>query len=197
MNDTVKKFRSRRAERIGVKREDEKDPIARYRERRHYRLKKRHDENDHGNTHIPFGLCEREGIEVQAGWTPKDAWDALKEKGYDPDTVYKELEKTGKTPKGQDEHSAPDVPKKKAKFISAFREGWEHTALEYEYRGKRYWVTRHNNGCMDDSLRQQHEEAQAAIDEQIRRESEPIREQKYEGSWQEGFDQLWDYFEQE
>lgn len=78
-----------------------------------------------------------------------------------------------------------------SKFIGAVCDGWEHTELEYEYRGKRYWVTKHNNGCMDDSIRKQHTEAQALIDEQILKESEPVRTWKYEGSAQEGFDIFW------
>ena len=50
----------------------------------------------HGNTRIPYGLCQREGIEIQSGWTPKDAWKALEGKGYSAGSVYKELKKTGK-----------------------------------------------------------------------------------------------------
>ena len=56
---------------------------------------------NHGNTKIPFGLCEREGIEIQKGWTPSDAWEALKGKGYSPSEVYENLKKTGKASKSQ------------------------------------------------------------------------------------------------
>ncbi len=49
-----------------------------------------------GNMHIPFGLCQREGIEIDPKWTPKDAWDALAGKGYSAGDVYKELRETGK-----------------------------------------------------------------------------------------------------
>ncbi len=30
---------------------------------------------------LPFALCKEFGIDVQEGWTPRDAWDALKDKG--------------------------------------------------------------------------------------------------------------------
>lgn len=50
----------------------------------------------HGNTRIPYGLCQREGIDIQPDWTPADAWKALEGKGYSAGEVYKELKKTGK-----------------------------------------------------------------------------------------------------
>lgn len=53
------------------------------------------DEDSHGNTSIPFGLCEREGIPIDPSWTPRDAWDALAKKGYSPASVYEHLKKTG------------------------------------------------------------------------------------------------------
>lgn len=88
----------------------------------------------------------------------------------------------------------------KARFIKALRNNnpfdrhaWEHTDLLYEYRGHEYIITKHNNGCMDKSLRQQHEEAQADIDRQIEEESKPKKEWQYEGSAQEGFDLFWEY----
>ena len=52
----------------------------------------------HGNTKIPFGLCQREGIKVGKDWTPKDAWKALEGKGYSAADTYAELKKTGKVP---------------------------------------------------------------------------------------------------
>lgn len=54
------------------------------------------DNGFHGNTRIPFGLCQREGIQIGKDWTPKDAWDALAGKGYTAGDVYTELKKTGK-----------------------------------------------------------------------------------------------------
>lgn len=54
---------------------------------------------NHGNTKIPFGLCQREGIDIQPGWTPADAWKALEGKGYSVSEIYKELKETGKVSK--------------------------------------------------------------------------------------------------
>lgn len=84
----------------------------------------------------------------------------------------------------------------KARYIGCIHDGWEHTELEYEYRGHKYFVTKHNNGYMDKSLRQQHEEEQKRIDEQIEHKDDPIPEWKYEGSCQEGFDMFWEYVNQ-
>ena len=53
----------------------------------------------HGNTKIPFGLCQREGIAIDPKWAPKDAWNALEGKGYSAGEVYKELKETGKVEK--------------------------------------------------------------------------------------------------
>lgn len=90
----------------------------------------------------------------------------------------------------------------KARFIKALKNtnsfdkhSWEHTDLLYEYRGYEYIITKHNNGYAFDSLSQQHKEAQKEIDERIERKNNPIPEQKYEGSGQEGFDLAWEYFE--
>ena len=97
--------------------------IERFRRRRNIRivlrLDARFDDDEdeeggggggHGNTRIPYGLCQREGIEIQAGWSPSDAWDALKGKGYSAKEVYSELKKTGKVPSGGSQ--APSKPKK-------------------------------------------------------------------------------------
>ena len=56
-------------------------------------------------------------------------------------------------------------------------------------------MTKHNNGYMGDTLRQQHEAEQRAIDERILHKDDPIPELKYEGSAQEGFDLFWEYVE--
>ena len=57
------------------------------------------EKGGHGNTKIPFGLCQREGIDIQKGWTPADAWKALEGKGYSAGETYTELKKTGKVAK--------------------------------------------------------------------------------------------------
>jgi len=69
--------------------------IKEFWKRRKYRLSDRgirlDSKKGHGNTKLPFGLCKKEGIEIKPDWTPKDAWDALKGKGYDPGEEYKKL----------------------------------------------------------------------------------------------------------
>ena len=50
----------------------------------------------HGNTRLPYGLCEKYGIEVQKGWTPKDAWGALAGKGVSAAEEYKKLRERGR-----------------------------------------------------------------------------------------------------
>ena len=91
---------------------------------------------------------------------------------------------------------------RKAKFVKAikgdnrFGKGWEHTELLYEYRGYEYIITKDNNGYMGTPLWKQHEEAQAEIDYKIDHKNDPIPEQKYEGSAQEGFDIFWKYVEE-
>ena len=66
----------------------------------------------HGNTRIPFGLCQREGIEIGEDWTPKDAWDALSGKGYNASEVYEELKKTGRvSEKKESPQESPEAPK--------------------------------------------------------------------------------------
>lgn len=92
------------------------------------------------------------------------------------------------------------MTKYEAKYLGAFHgsnafgHAWEHTDLEYEYRGHRYFVTKSNNGYMD-SLKAQHEEEQRKIDELIENEGKPVPEWTYEGSAQEGFDLFWNYVE--
>lgn len=69
--------------------------VTAYRKRRQERLGGREDEEAHGNTRIPFGLCEREGIPIDPGWSPRDAWAALEGKGISPSKVYQSLRERG------------------------------------------------------------------------------------------------------
>ena len=64
----------------------------------------------HGNTRLPFGLCRRFGIEIEAGWTPRDAWDALAGKGITADGAYARL-KDGKDPGTPDVEETGDTVK--------------------------------------------------------------------------------------
>ena len=45
----------------------------------------------HGNTKLPYGLCKRYGINVEKGWQPRDAWDALASKGVTPEGEFGKL----------------------------------------------------------------------------------------------------------
>lgn len=113
MDDAIKRFRQRRSARLGFETIKHYDSVKEYRKRRAERLAARMDDDGdeentpipkksgggHGNTKIPFGLCQREGIEIQPGWTPQDAWEALEGKGYNPGEVYKGLKETGKANK--------------------------------------------------------------------------------------------------
>lgn len=87
---------------------DNAKAIKAYRKRRIQRLRARYDVDEeensgggkggHGNTRIPFGLCQREGITVDPKWTPKDAWNALEGKGYSAKESYEKLRTTGTVP---------------------------------------------------------------------------------------------------
>lgn len=45
-----------------------------------------------GNTGLPFGLCAKYGIHLPRNATPRDAWNALKDKtGLTPEQVYRDL----------------------------------------------------------------------------------------------------------
>lgn len=83
----------------------------------------------------------------------------------------------------------------KAKYIGCTRDGWKYTELHYEYRGHYYIITKYNNGYMDEPMHRKHQREQRMIDEMIEHENDPIPEQKYEGSGQEGFDVFWEYVE--
>ena len=51
---------------------------------------------------LPFALCKENGIPIQDWWTPRDAWDALKNGGYVED-VDEEYAKRAKEEKREKE----------------------------------------------------------------------------------------------
>ena len=66
-------------------------------------------EHNGGNTGLPFGLCAKYGIKLPDGATPRDAWEALKEKtGKSPDDFYKELD--GGKGNGKEIHTEDKKP---------------------------------------------------------------------------------------
>ena len=96
----------------GKEYETEYPHVAEWRKRRESRRKqKREDDEDaeggetphkgHGNTKLPYGLCEKHGIEVQKGWTPREAWEALEGKGVSAKEEYRKLKERGKAAKGE------------------------------------------------------------------------------------------------
>lgn len=144
--DAIKRYHQRRAARLGFRTIEHYDSIEQYRRRRAERMSARMDADSddetasaggakkggHGNTKIPFGLCQREGIEIQKGWTPEDAWKALEGKGYSAGDTYKKLKATGKVSgSGQKKAEAP----KQKDFASM-----DYDALykEYEDHNRRY-----------------------------------------------------------
>lgn len=82
----------------------------------------------------------------------------------------------------------------KAKYLGACSVDWQHTDLFYEYRCYEYCVTKHNNGYMDKSLREQHEEEQRKIDELIEEKSKPIGH-SVSNDAREALDKLYSYWE--
>ena len=95
----------------------------------------------HGNTRIPYGLCQREGIDIEKDWTPKDAWNALSGKGYSAAEVYKELKGTGKVaPRTPKEPEKPKMDKKQA----------EQVIKDYKARGKQLKSLEKERDAFDD-----------------------------------------------
>lgn len=67
-------------------------------------------EGNHGNTRLPFGLCERFGIALPKNATPRDAWNALKgEIGITPQKAYDDLKDNGEPIQMKKENSL--IPK--------------------------------------------------------------------------------------
>lgn len=62
------------------------------------------EQKEGGNVGLPFGLCEKYGITLPENSTPRQAWDALKEKtGLSPDDFYEKLDKKENESSPQDE----------------------------------------------------------------------------------------------
>ena len=104
---------------IGTEEREDGDAVERFRARREARLNGRVDEDEerHGNTRIPFGLCKQEGIEIDPNWTPRDAWAALAEKGYSVALVYEDLRENGCL-KGSKRDKAKKIAAKVAHSLS-------------------------------------------------------------------------------
>lgn len=103
----------------------------------------------HGNTRLPFGLCKREGIEIDPDWTPKDAWAALAGKGYSAAEAYKQLKESGHVSKpsspdntgSPDNTNSPEKPKQpeteKERFERVFAEREKKLQSLNDLRGQK------------------------------------------------------------
>ena len=152
MDDAIKRFQQRRSARLGFDTIKHYDSVKEYRKRRAERLAARMDaEGDeestpaqkkggggHGNTKLPFGLCQREGIEVKPGWTPQDAWKALEGKGYSAGEAYKELKETGKVSKKGNSASAETGTKTGSGKKDYSSMGFDDLKSEFEQHLERY-----------------------------------------------------------
>lgn len=98
MDNAVIEYKKRRQKRLDAK------AVEQYRIRREARLHGRMDadgdeENNgggkrgHGNTRLPFGLCQRFGIQIGKDWGPSEAWDALADKGITPKGAFDRLKR--------------------------------------------------------------------------------------------------------
>ena len=94
--DAVQKYRLNRIRRMEQKYGKYHGPNVRFDDDEETNNKGNSSRGGHGNTKIPFGLCQREGIKVGKDWTPKDAWSALEGKGISAGAIYKQLRTTGK-----------------------------------------------------------------------------------------------------
>lgn len=83
----------------------------------------------------------------------------------------------------------------KAKYIGKVREGYA-VHLEYEYRGKRYWVTDEHNGYSE-PMWVKHKNEQERIDREIEEKAKPKIPARYEDTAEYGFTLFWDYVESE
>lgn len=163
MNDAIKRFRQRRSARLGFDTIKHYDSVKEYRKRRAERLAARMDaEGDedsapapkkggggHGNTKLPFGLCQREGIEIRPGWTPQDAWKALEGKGYSAGEAYKELKETGKVSKKTGGAAKATKPGKKDYAAMDY----DTIAKEYEDHNRRYEESEEKYRTKDKSIK--------------------------------------------
>lgn len=79
------------------------------------------DEDDgkggnHGNTGLPFGLCAKYGISLPEDATPRDAWNALKQrKGIDP--PWKDEDGKDKSDDKDEDETQPKEQSEEEKFV--------------------------------------------------------------------------------
>ncbi len=73
-----------------------------------------------GNTGLPFGLCAKYGIRLPRNATPRDAWNALKDKtGLTPEQVYRDLREKENKKREQAQSIYDDEAPSRLKFVPA------------------------------------------------------------------------------
>lgn len=120
------------------------ESVKAWRERRERRRKQRRTDDDdseessgggHGNTKLPYGLCRKYGIEVQNGWTPREAWEALEGKGVSPKEEYRKLKEKQKA---SETKAAQAVARHEAAKASFFKTQEEADKKRKELIQKQY-----------------------------------------------------------
>ena len=89
---------------------------------------------------------------------------------------------------------------RKATFVGksySYEDNWRVTYLEYEYRGRRYFVVDRGwkASAYDESLYCQHQNEQDRIDRIIEEENKPKQPVSYEDTAEYGFELFWEYVE--
>jgi len=154
----VDKFHERRYQRLKSRGLVERNAIEEFRKRRDARLDADNEEEggnnkpknrvNHGNTRLPFGLCQREGISIESGWTPTDAWEALEGKGYNAKEEYAGL-REGK-PSGSSKKES-EKPKGKRKELKTESFPDEMTKKSH-IKSTQEYVDLINKNCKDDNI---------------------------------------------
>ncbi len=85
------------------------------------------DDNNSKATRLPFGICKSLGIPIQDWWTPKDAWEALKNRGVVRE-VSDEYKKYYKEKKLAAEKARRKQKRERANKIAAQESMPEHVA---------------------------------------------------------------------
>lgn len=84
------------------------------------------DESGTAKFRLPFGLCKAHGIKIQDWWSPKDAWEALRNGGYVKD-VSEEYKKHYKELKAKKAKARTQKKKDRRKAIAQQEALAEHT----------------------------------------------------------------------
>ena len=85
------------------------------------------EQNNSKATRLPFGICKAHGIPIQDWWTPKDAWEALKNNGIVRE-VSDEYKKYYKDKKREAEKARRKQKRERATQIAAQESQPEHVA---------------------------------------------------------------------